>query len=316
MKVFLSWSGQTSREVATVLHDWLPYVIQGARPFISTGDIDKGKRWGDALADELKSVGYGIICLTQENFREPWINFEAGAISKAIDKSCVSPFLFNVDAPRIDGPLQQFQFTINEKEDIFTLLRSINGQMDPDRQLPFEVLRREFDTWWPELEGKLLEVARHQTLESGTGFDWLYTTEDLANIVERAASKSVWVITPNLYRNVLTATTKDAIQTNIKQGVHYTFIIPAATEMDIAKEGLKQIAISKPDQVQIDELPPEDFRTLAVTDYILLDPDTNGSQVFLELPISARGYWIKVDDEAAIGLVVRFRRVANRTQKN
>src|SRR5262245_52714531 len=312
MRVFLSWSGDTSREVAVALHDWLPYVLQNAKPFISTGDIDKGKRWSDVLAEELKQVGFGIICLTQDNFLEPWINFEAGAISKALDRSCVSPFLFNVEASRIDGPLQQFQFTVNRKDDIFALLRSLNAQMDADHQLPFDVLLRVYEMWWPELEKKFSEVTKRQKLESGTGFEWLYTTEDLANIVEATASRSAWVITPNLYRNVMSPAAKDAIQTNLKQGVHYTFVIPTAAEMDIAKEGLKQIAIARPEQVQIVEIDPDDFRSVAVTDYIILNPDANDIQVFLELPITSRGYWIKVEDEAAIGLVVRFRKLTER----
>jgi hypothetical protein len=85
--------------------------------------------------------------------------------------------------------------------------------------------------------------------------------------------------------------------------------------MDIAKEGLKQIAASKPNQVHITEVAADEFRTLAVTDYLILNPDSVGVQVFLELPITARGYWIQVDDEAAVGLVVRFRRFASREQQ-
>src|SRR5262249_38283677 len=140
MKVFLSWSGRKSREIATAFHDWLPYVIQTVKPFISTGDIDKGKRWSEVLASELDEVAYGIIFITQDNFKEPWINFEAGAISKAINVSYVSPFLFDVVPSRILGPLQQFQFTVNDREDIFNLLRSINNRLGDEQQLTYEIL--------------------------------------------------------------------------------------------------------------------------------------------------------------------------------
>jgi hypothetical protein len=61
----------------------------------------------------------------------------------------------------------------------------------------------------------------------------------------------------------------------------------------------------------VNELPPDDFRQVAVTDYIIVNPDTDPMAVFLELPIAARGFWIKVDDEAANSLVVRFRKLAH-----
>ena len=35
MKIFISWSGTTSRAVAEALHAWLPKVLQGVEPFLS-----------------------------------------------------------------------------------------------------------------------------------------------------------------------------------------------------------------------------------------------------------------------------------------
>jgi hypothetical protein len=309
MKVFLSWSGRTSREIATALHDWLPYVIQTAKPFISTGDIDKGKRWSEVLATELGEVAYGLICITQDNFREPWINFEAGAISKAIEASYVSPFLFNVDASQIQGPLQQFQFTVNDKDDIFNLMRSINSRLEPEQQLTYEVLKQEFDLWWPKLKSKLDEIAETAG-GTGTGFEWLYTANDLAREQGDIGCKCVWFITPNLYRNALVGKIKDAIERNMERETGYLFIIPHSDEIN-PKEVLKQMAESKPGQIHInDSIPAEEFRSLAVTDYLIMNADSGEPQVFLELPIAARGYWIKVDPEAAMGLVIRFRKYA------
>jgi hypothetical protein len=71
MKVFISWSGEMSHKVANVLRDWLPYVIQAVDPFVSSGDINKGERWGDVLAEELEDTEFGIICLTPYNVKAP-----------------------------------------------------------------------------------------------------------------------------------------------------------------------------------------------------------------------------------------------------
>jgi hypothetical protein len=67
MKVFLSWSGSRSKEVANLLSEWLCCVIQAARPWISTRDLDRGSLWFGEINDQLKDTSVGIICLTQEN---------------------------------------------------------------------------------------------------------------------------------------------------------------------------------------------------------------------------------------------------------
>jgi len=310
MNVFLSWSGKKSRAIAIAFHNWLPYVIQAAKPFISSGDIDKGKRWSEVLADKLSEVSYGIICITRENYKEPWINFEAGAISKAIDASYVSPFLFDIDPALIQGPLQQFQFTVNDKDDIFDLIRSINNRLDFKQQLTYQVLKGEFDTWWHRLEMDLKEVAEMPDAETQTGFDWLYTLDDLGRIQAIVGCKCVWFITPDPFRNALTPTIKKVIRNNIERGVSYTFIIPSSGPQNVARQGLKHLQDLKPDNFHInDKTAAEDFLKVAVTDYVIMNAESDEVEVFVELP-SSNGYWLKVDDKAAMGFVMRFRELA------
>jgi hypothetical protein len=115
---------------------------------------------------ELNETGYGIMVITPDNFDKPWLHFEAGAISKSVDKAYVSPFLFNIEPSRLVGPLQQFQATINDRDDILRLLGSINSRLPDDRQLPFEILNREFELLWPDLKKKLDKAAETQDLEN------------------------------------------------------------------------------------------------------------------------------------------------------
>ncbi|MCC6598157.1 MAG: TIR domain-containing protein [Alphaproteobacteria bacterium] len=158
MKVFLSWSGDKSHKVALVFRDWLPSVIQSIVPYVSSEDIDKGARWSSDIAQELEDSTFGILCVTKENLTAPWLNFEAGALSKTMDKSLVCPFLFNIKRSEVEGPVLQFQSTIFEKEDIKKLLQALNTASNPNG-LSDEKLSEAFEVWYPRLEEKLKSVT-------------------------------------------------------------------------------------------------------------------------------------------------------------
>jgi len=155
MKIFVSWSGDVSHKVALVFRDWLPSVIQTIEPYVSSEDIDKGARWGTDIAGELEKSYYGILCVTAANIDAPWMNFEAGALSKAIDSSRVSPFLFRLKRSDITtGPLLQFQSTLDTKDEVYKLLQSINKQQK-EAMLDEGRLLHIFEVWWPECEKRL-----------------------------------------------------------------------------------------------------------------------------------------------------------------
>lgn len=126
MKVFISWSGERSKAVAEALHDWLPNVIQTVRPWVSLADIEKGTRWSTDIAAQLEECRIGLICLTPENLSAPWLLFEAGALSKTLEKTFVCPYLVNLQPADVRGPLSQFQMTTAEKEETRKLLHTIN----------------------------------------------------------------------------------------------------------------------------------------------------------------------------------------------
>lgn len=161
MKVFISWSGAISHRVAVILRDWLPSVIQSIEPYVSSEDIDKGARWSTDIAGELHASTYGLICLTKDNVSAPWINFEAGALGKSIDKGRVSPFLFRIKRSEVEGPILQFQSTVFEHDDVLKLLKSINEACGVEG-LEIARLEKSFEVWWPQLEKQLNEVPAEE----------------------------------------------------------------------------------------------------------------------------------------------------------
>lgn len=164
MKIFLSWSGETSHKMALILKEWLPSVIQSIKPFVSSEDIDKGARWSTDIAMELENSKLGILCVTSDNLNAPWLVFEAGALSKIVNSSYVCPFLLDIKRTDIKGPLIQFQSTLFEKEDILKLIKSIN-RVDSSEELDENFVSKTFEVWWPNLESQLKELTKSKSLD-------------------------------------------------------------------------------------------------------------------------------------------------------
>jgi hypothetical protein len=154
MKVFISWSGERSRHVAEALRVWLPRVMQTVRPWMSDADISAGSRWLAEVSSVLDETSIGIICVTHENLSSPWLHFEAGALSKALDQSRVCPVGLNLKPGQISGPLSQFQAVTLDESGMLRVLGTLNKLMD-GRALPEAELTEIFAVWWPSLAAKL-----------------------------------------------------------------------------------------------------------------------------------------------------------------
>jgi hypothetical protein len=303
-----------SQKVAYALHTWIPYVIQTVKPFLSSGgDISKGERWGDVLVKELQDAQYGIICVTPYNLYKPWMNFEAGVLSKFIDQSAVAPFLFGVDqSALLSTPLSQFQSTAYSAEDVFSLVSSINKRLGP-LQVDHEVLRRTFDVWWKDLKEALDHIGTVSQGETRTEYEWLLTSEDLINEF-KADYKSVWIVTLDIFRRAITEDLQALIKDKVQSGVKYTYFL---RETDDHLQQLKQIADASQGNLACKILEPDIFDRYAVTDYILFNVDPDMSRhlrVFFKLPAEHQGceYWVKVDELWSTNFKTRFGHLLDR----
>ncbi len=152
MEIFISYSGETSIDVAETLYDWIPNVIPDAKLWMAKRDIPPGSRWRQTIESQLKDNCFGLIFLASDNLTSPWIYYEAGALSKGRDDARIWTILIDIKETEVRGPLEQFQHTILEKEGIRKLIYTINStsvdQCESD-------LDSKFNIWWPILEEKL-----------------------------------------------------------------------------------------------------------------------------------------------------------------
>jgi DNA-binding XRE family transcriptional regulator len=159
MRVFISWSGEHSGEVAKALQQWLPKVLQAVRPWLSSASIDPGARWSDEVAGALEELNFGILCLTPENLTSAWLLFEAGALSKTVSESRVVPYLLGLAPRDLQGPLAQFQAVPADEAGTLRLLNSLNLAA-ADKSVAEETLKETFELWWPKLSKRISDISR------------------------------------------------------------------------------------------------------------------------------------------------------------
>jgi len=156
MQIFISWSGEKSKQIGEAFRHWLPEVIQSVEPYFTPDDVAKGQRWAADIAQSLHSSQFGLFCLTSENLTAPWLLFEAGAVSKDSRNGKVCPLLFGVDPAQLAGPLLQFQATPYSEEEVFKFMKAVNA--DTKTPLDEVKLSRAFNRCWSELDEKIQRI--------------------------------------------------------------------------------------------------------------------------------------------------------------
>ena len=160
--VFISWSGPRSRQVAMALREWLPRVLQTAKPWMSEKDIDVGSMWFDEIGFSVLDARFAIICLTPENIAGTWLHFEAGAIGMRRDEEGkrrpVAPYLLELEPKNLPHPLAFFNARNADREGTLAMVQSLNKQLVVP--LSDEVLESTFEVWWPKLEEALSEIPK------------------------------------------------------------------------------------------------------------------------------------------------------------
>jgi hypothetical protein len=196
-----------------MLRDWLPRVVQASKPWMSEHDIAKGGRWGDEIASHLDSARFGILCVTPENVGEPWVNFEAGALSVKIGENQVAPLLLcGLKPSQIVGPLAQFQQTVvSDKEDMLRLMASLND-VAGDAAVRREVLKDVFGRFWSDLESLIAKLGDtdvatpperseremlEEVLETVRGLHRAETSRGLVTLVAPPYRSEGWTVDPS-----------------------------------------------------------------------------------------------------------------------
>jgi len=188
VQVFICWSGPTSERIAQALRDWLDDIFHGIRIYLSTEDIRPGKRWAPDLTENLASTDLGIVCLTPDNLKSPWLHFEAGVVSRDLENG-VTSLLCGISANDVSAPLAQFQNTPADRDNVFKLVKEINGRIaagsGPRR--PDNKLTAEFKKRWRKLEQEIqsaLEDAAQSNQNSGAQDPVILALERFEKLVE------------------------------------------------------------------------------------------------------------------------------------
>ena len=185
MKVFISWSGERSRQVGELLDGWLKCVIQAINAWRSDRDIDRGSLWFTQITNQLQETSIGIVCITQENKNNPWILFETGALAKGLSSSRVCTFLIDLQPSDIKDPLAQFNHTRPVMEEVRGLVRTLNSILE-NQSLPDKILDQVFETYWPQFQREFKSIIENTPEQNNV--EVRTENEILAEILDKTRS--------------------------------------------------------------------------------------------------------------------------------
>ncbi len=151
--IFISWSKSRSFRVSLALQVLLrDLFVQSVRVQMSE-DVGIGQPVLETLNKMLRDADLVVLCMTSENWLEPWIFYEAGVVFGKADRAIkVCPYIVDLNKKRgeLSEPLWQFRAVKASREGTFQLVQMINESLGGLYTEP--QLIRVFEPSWPVLE--------------------------------------------------------------------------------------------------------------------------------------------------------------------
>jgi TIR domain len=152
--LFVCWSGDRSNAAASMLARRLPAIVPDLECLVST-QIEVGRLWPAELQRQLVAADAGLVCLTTEAVRSPWIHYEAGMLAAEVGKERGEPIVFtyllDLEPRELSGPLGAYQAATATREDTRRLVDSLLRFVGTEDAM-------DFDAWWSELSEDLQRI--------------------------------------------------------------------------------------------------------------------------------------------------------------
>jgi len=128
---------------------------------MSAQDLPKGKPWFVELQSQLNEILFGVFCVTPENGKSQWMQWEAGFLSSssALGDRRVVPLGIGMSAGAIDGPLSVYQGADSTREGMLQLIKNINSALPDASKISEQTLEMTFEHVWPSLERDIEAAA-------------------------------------------------------------------------------------------------------------------------------------------------------------
>ena len=172
MEVFISWSKNKSRLLALATKGFIQNVFGKKIEVFFSPDMYKGTSVDNEIHSNLLKSNKCIVCITSDNFKNPWLMYEAGVVYGAhFEKpggSIVIPILFEHIpdwSSWVDKPLNRYvPIRVNNENGNFEETRDEFKQFFQELANESNIRLKNFSSYWNEYIEEVKSILQQEQL--------------------------------------------------------------------------------------------------------------------------------------------------------
>ncbi len=172
MKIFISWSKEKGKALAKATKQFLENTLGNDIEFFFSPEMYKGTRVDHEIHSNLLDSDKCLVCITSENFKNPWLMYEAGVVYGAnyakSSSGIVIPILFE-HVPEwsswIDKPLNRYvPIQIQDDNGNFSIAKNDFKKFFEQISKEYKIKIKKFEQNWTLYEKSVREILLREQL--------------------------------------------------------------------------------------------------------------------------------------------------------